>query len=100
MAKLSTIARNNKRIRKVAANFEERKNLRSIIKKTTDEQARDEALIKLHSRPRNASYVRIRMRCNSCGRSRGVMSKFGLCRICLREAFCRGDVPGLTKSSW
>jgi small subunit ribosomal protein S14 len=100
MAKKSVIARNEQRKRKVAANFAERKNLRLVIKKTDDENKRDDALLMLHSRSRNASYIRIRMRCNSCGRSRGVMSKFGLCRICLREAFCRGDVPGLVKASW
>ena len=39
-------------------------------------------------------------RCNVCGRARGYLRKFGLCRICLREMAHRGLVPGVTKSSW
>ncbi|MBK5118153.1 MAG: type Z 30S ribosomal protein S14, partial [Thermoleophilia bacterium] len=39
-------------------------------------------------------------RCRKCGRSRAVYRKFGLCRICLREAAHKGYVPGMTKSSW
>ena len=39
-------------------------------------------------------------RCNRCGRPRAVFRKFGLCRICLREAAHNGYVPGMTKSSW
>lgn len=100
MAKKSVSSRNSKRERKVAINFEARAELRRIIKKTDDEDARDKALMTLHSRSRNASYVRVRRRCNSCGRPRGLIRKFGVCRICLRQAFWRGEVPGLVKSSW
>jgi small subunit ribosomal protein S14 len=39
-------------------------------------------------------------RCHSCGRSRAVFRRFGLCRICLRESAHAGVIPGLTKSSW
>ena len=39
-------------------------------------------------------------RCRRCGRSRAVYRKFGLCRICLREMAHRGELPGVTKSSW
>ena len=39
-------------------------------------------------------------RCLVCGRARGYMRKFGLCRICLREMAHEGYVPGMTKSSW
>ena len=39
-------------------------------------------------------------RCRRCGRSRAYFRKFGLCRICLREAAHKGYVPGMTKSSW
>ncbi|MFM8527991.1 MAG: type Z 30S ribosomal protein S14 [bacterium] len=34
------------------------------------------------------------------GRSRAYSLKFGLCRICLREAAHKGHVPGMPKSSW
>jgi small subunit ribosomal protein S14 len=39
-------------------------------------------------------------RCQICGRPRGYMRKFGLCRICFRERALRGELPGVTKSSW
>jgi small subunit ribosomal protein S14 len=39
-------------------------------------------------------------RCKRCGRSRAYYRKFGLCRICLRNAAHQGYVPGMTKSSW
>jgi small subunit ribosomal protein S14 len=39
-------------------------------------------------------------RCNRCGRSRAYYRKFGLCRICLRDAAHQGYIPGMTKSSW
>ena len=44
--------------------------------------------------------VRGYSRCQVCGRSRSVYKKFGLCRICLREKAHRGELPGVTKSSW
>ena len=44
--------------------------------------------------------VRGYTRCNRCGRPRLVYRKFGLCRVCLRELALRGDLPGVTKSSW
>jgi small subunit ribosomal protein S14 len=39
-------------------------------------------------------------RCLRCGRPRGYLRKFGLCRICFRELAHRGHVPGVTKASW
>ena len=39
-------------------------------------------------------------RCHLCGRPRGYIRKFGICRICFRELAHRGLVPGVTKSSW
>lgn len=44
--------------------------------------------------------VRHRNRCQVCGRPRGFMRKFGLCRICFRELALQGYLPGVTKSSW
>jgi small subunit ribosomal protein S14 len=44
--------------------------------------------------------VRAYTRCRKCGRSRAVLRKFGLCRICFRDLALRGDIPGVTKSSW
>ncbi len=39
-------------------------------------------------------------RCSVCGRSRGYMRKFGLCRICFRERALKGEIPGVKKISW
>lgn len=44
--------------------------------------------------------VREYNRCSRCGRPHGVIRKFGLCRICLREMAYKGQIPGLKKSSW
>ncbi len=44
--------------------------------------------------------VRKYNRCEICGRRRGYMRKFGMCRICFREHALRGEIPGVTKSSW
>ena len=39
-------------------------------------------------------------RCRRCGRSRGTLRKFSICRICFRELAHRGEIPGVTKASW
>ena len=53
------------------------------------------------AREKNRKYeVRVRNRCKICGRPRGYMRRFGLCRICFRELAVQGKVPGITKSSW
>jgi small subunit ribosomal protein S14 len=49
-------------------------------------------------RRRNA--VQVRNRCQRCGRPRGYIRRFGLCRICFRELALQGKVPGVVKASW
>ncbi|OGQ02257.1 MAG: 30S ribosomal protein S14 type Z [Deltaproteobacteria bacterium RBG_19FT_COMBO_58_16] len=44
--------------------------------------------------------VREYNRCPICGRSRAYYRKFDMCRICLRRMALKGDLPGVTKSSW
>lgn len=44
--------------------------------------------------------VQVRNRCKICGRPRGYMRRFGMCRICFREHALKGEIPGVTKSSW
>lgn len=39
-------------------------------------------------------------RCSRCGRARGYLRDFGLCRICMREMAHQGFLPGVTKASW
>ena len=43
---------------------------------------------------------RIARRCWRCGRIRGYMRDFDLCRICFRELAAKGEIPGIRKSSW
>ncbi|GAB4447826.1 MAG: type Z 30S ribosomal protein S14 [Chloroflexota bacterium] len=42
----------------------------------------------------------VRNRCSRCGRPRGYIRRFGLCRICFRELSLQGQIPGVVKSSW
>jgi small subunit ribosomal protein S14 len=44
--------------------------------------------------------VRVRNRCQRCGRPRGYIRRFQLCRICFRELALEGEIPGVSKSSW
>jgi small subunit ribosomal protein S14 len=44
--------------------------------------------------------VRVRNRCAICGRPRGYLRRFGLCRICFRSEALKGNIPGVVKSSW
>ena len=39
-------------------------------------------------------------RCNICGRPRGYIRKFGICRICFRDMALQGLIPGVVKASW
>ena len=60
--------------------------------------ARATQIVKLHSVPKFST--RHRNRCKVCGRARGYYRDFQLCRICVRLFGLRGEIPGLTKSSW
>lgn len=44
--------------------------------------------------------TRLVRRCELCGRPRGYMRAFGLCRICFREQAEEGHIPGIRKASW
>jgi len=44
--------------------------------------------------------TRVVRRCWRCGRKRGYMRSFDLCRICFRELASKGEIPGVKKSSW
>lgn len=54
----------------------------------------------LHKLPRNSSPTRRTNRCSQTGRSKGYMRQFGLSRIAFREHASKGEIPGVTKSSW
>jgi len=100
MAKKSAINRNHRRIVKSMRAYESRNDLREAIKKEEDPEKQYELVVKMQKRDRDESKIRIRDRCRSCGRPCGTYRKFGLCRVHLREAMMRGDVPGLKKASW
>ncbi len=44
--------------------------------------------------------VRKHYRCGNCGRPRGYLRKFGICRICFRKMALEGKIPGVLKASW
>jgi small subunit ribosomal protein S14 len=67
------------------------------IRRELKKQKNFAALAKL---PRDASPTRSRNRCQITGRSRGVLRKFKLSRIMLRELALAGQIPGLKKASW
>lgn len=98
MAKKSVKSRNKKRILRVEATKKYTDKLRQASKLDSSEGYA--ARKTLNMRDRNQSPVRVRNRCASCGRPRGVLRKFNLCRICVRIAAMRGFIPGLKKASW
>lgn len=101
MAKVSMVEREKKRTHTVAKFAEKRAALKAAIANLSlSDDERWEAQLKLQQLPRDASPSRQRNRCRQTGRPHGVYRKFGLCRIKLREAAMRGDVPGLVKASW
>lgn len=101
MAKKSMIARDAKRQRTAAKYAAKREAIKARVKDSeATPQERFAAVQELQLLPRDASPVRQRNRCQATGRPRGYYRKFGLCRNKLREAAMRGEVPGLTLSSW
>jgi small subunit ribosomal protein S14 len=56
---------------------------------------------KMAAQERKPKYpTRRNNRCRRCGRPRAYYRKFGLCRLCLREAAHNGYIPGMSKASW
>ncbi|WED42623.1 30S ribosomal protein S14 [Legionella cardiaca] len=100
MAKKSMLARENKRAKLVAKYEARRKELKVLIKSSSDFEAIMDAQAKLAKLPINSNPVRHSTRCQQCGRPHAVYRKFGLCRICLRQQLMTGNVTGGRKSSW
>ena len=101
MAKLSSINKNNRRIKLSNKFYKKRKMLKKIImdKKISLEE-RFKAQQKLSKLPRNSAKNRIMNRCQITGRPHGVYRKLKISRIALREMASSGKIPGMTKSSW
>ena len=66
--------------------------LLTIIMSRTAKEVREKKKLRYRARYRN--------RCSLCGRPRGYMRKFGLCRLCFREFAHKGEIPGVKKASW
>jgi small subunit ribosomal protein S14 len=101
MAKTSQINRNHKRERMSARDKGKRGALKAtIMDRTLPVEDRFEASIKLAELPRNGAKVRVRLRCELSGRSRGNYRKFKLSRIAFRDLASAGQIPGVVKASW
>ncbi|MEV0952944.1 30S ribosomal protein S14 [Promicromonospora sp. NPDC050249] len=101
MAKKSKIAADARRREVVARYAERRTELRGIIRDLKlDAVVRAAAVSELAKQPRDASPTRLRNRDIVDGRPRAYSRKFGLSRIRLRDMAHRGELPGVTKSSW
>ena len=101
MAKKSNIAKNEQRLvivnRYAAKRLELKKAL--VDPASTDAQ-REAARLGLQKLPRDASPVRLRGRDAIDGRPRGFLKQFGISRVRFRDMAHRGELPGITKSSW
>jgi small subunit ribosomal protein S14 len=99
MAKRGKIEANERRKIVVIRYAERRAALKQIIR-TGSPDERAQAVHELSRQPRDASATRVRNRDTTDGRPRGHLRKFGLSRIRFRELALRGELPGITKSSW
>jgi|TARA_Y100001970_G_scaffold281980_1_gene393872 small subunit ribosomal protein S14 len=101
MAKLSSINKNNRRLKLTNKFYEKRKKLKKIIMdKKIPLEERFKAQMKLSKLPRNSSKTRVRNRCQITGRPHGVYRKLKISRIALRQLGLEGKIPGMVKSSW
>ena len=101
MATTSAVNRNAMRERLAARDKAKRAALKAIVMdRTRPVEDRFEATLKLAQLPRNGAKVRIRLRCELTGRSRGNYRKFKLSRNMLRDLANNGQIPGMVKASW
>ncbi|MEO3758387.1 30S ribosomal protein S14 [Mycobacterium sp. B14F4] len=99
MAKKSKIAKNKQRRLIVERYAARRAELKDAVRRGTPDE-RAAAVAALQRLPRDASPVRLRNRDAVDGRPRGHLRKFGLSRLRVRELAHRGELPGVSKSSW
>ena len=101
MAKMSSINKNNKRLKLSNKFYKKRKDLKKIImNKNLTLEERFKAQQKLSNLPRNSAKNRVRNRCQITGRPHGVYRKLKISRIALRQLGLQGKIPGMIKSSW
>ncbi|GAA3878347.1 30S ribosomal protein S14 [Leifsonia kafniensis] len=101
MAKKSKIAKNEQRKVIVARWATKRLELKkALVDPSGTDESREAARKGLQKLPRDASPVRLRNRDAVDGRPRGHLSKFGISRVRFRDMAHKGELPGITKSSW
>ena len=101
MAKVSAVNRDNKRRKMAKSLGGKRAKLKALISnRETSMEERFAAVLALAEMPRNSAKIRQRNRCALTGRPRGHFRKFKLSRIAVRDLASRGELPGVTKSSW
>tara|TARA_Y100001936_G_C15957987_1_gene604014 strand:- start:344 stop:649 length:306 start_codon:yes stop_codon:yes gene_type:complete len=101
MAKMSSINKNNRRIKLSNKFYEKRAKLKKIVmNKKLPLEDRFKAQQKLSKLPRNSAKSRVMNRCQITGRPHGVYRKLKISRIALRQLGLQGKIPGLIKSSW
>ena len=101
MAKTSQVNRNGRRERMAKRDKAKLAVLKAtVMDRTLPVEDRFNATLKLAQLPRNGAQVRVRLRCELTGRSRGNYRKFKLCRIKLRDLANQGQIPGMVKASW
>ena len=101
MAKTSQVNRNANRARMAARDKGKRAALKAILMdRSLPVEDRFNASLKLAQLPRNGAAVRVRLRCELTGRSRGNYRKFKLSRVVLRDLASAGQIPGMVKASW
>jgi len=101
MAKLSSINKNNRRIKLSDKFYKKRNELKKIImNKKLPLDERFVAQQKLSKLPRNSAKNRVRNRCQITGRPHAVYRKLKISRIALRKLGLEGKIPGMVKSSW
>ena len=101
MAKMSSINKNNKRIKLSDKFYKKREKLKKIVmNKKLSLEERFKAQQKLSKMPRNSSKTRVVNRCQITGRPHGVYRKLKISRISLRKLSLEGKIPGMVKSSW
>jgi small subunit ribosomal protein S14 len=101
MAKKSKIAKNNQRaviIERYASRRLELK--KALVDPNGSDESREAARLGLQKLPRDASPIRYRNRDAIDGRPRGNLREFGVSRVRFRAMAHRGELPGITKSSW
>lgn len=101
MAKISKVSKNDERKMLVARYAKRRAAFKATIKDPKSSQAdREAAQAGLQKLPRDASPIRVTLRCQVTGRPRGNLRAFGMSRITFRELALAGQIPGVIKASW